>query len=286
MDMEKIMNPSKFYGASKIGFNLDDNPVFRRVRNTLVSYAMPTTLFDRNLKTLEMRKDNTKGSTFGEVLGSYDPKRNKILEPSDSRDLIHEVFHMASNRKDDSQNMGVLEYNFGASVNEGITELFSYLSTLNENNPDDKYEIRYPIEKLFAEFLGSMYGFKIFKHHFNCEPRKFMDEFGEDKDRVQVLISELDKLTRAKNDFINMKEIDYNEMANSFINAFGGFIDLAISKNPSYGNAYFELIRGMLRQKIESVDSFKTMMELSDFGNIDNIVDVIGEHCFGEVSKL
>ena len=286
MDMEKIMNPGKFFGATQIGYKLEDNPAFGVVRNTLVSYGMPTTLFDKNLRHLEMRKDNSKGNTLGEVLGSYDPKRNKILEPSDSRDLIHEVFHMASNNPDETQNMGVLNYGFGVSLNEGITDLFSYFSTLQEENPESKYEIRYPVEKLFAEFLGSMYGFKIFRDHFNCNPKKFMDEFGEDKDRVQVLITELDKITQAKNNIINMKEVDYNEMANAFINAFGGFIDLAISKNPSSGNIYFELIRSMLRQRIESVESFKAMMELSDYGNMDNIMDVVGNHCFGESAKL
>ena len=114
----------------------------------------------------------------------------------------------------------------------------------------------------------------------------FMNEFGVDKDRVSVIISELDTYTRLKNDFINLKEIDFNELASAFVNAMGGFIDLASSKNPAYGNIYFELIRSMLRQPYESVESTKKLLEISDFGSIDNILDVIASHSFGESSHL
>ena len=287
MELDMLLNPGKYFTKGRIGYKIEDNPAFDRVRKTLVAYNMPTKLFDENLSKLEMVEDHGSktGQTFGFVLGSYDAKRNKIIAPEDNKDLIHEVFHMASNRKDESANMGVLEYGRGQSLNEGITDMFSYFSTLYEDE-ENKYEVRYPVEKLMSEFLGSLYGMKIFKHQFDCDPKGFMNEFGVDKDRVSVIISELDTYTRRKNDFINLKEIDFNELASAFVNAMGGFIDLASSKNPAYGNIYFELIRSMLRQPYESVESTKKLLEISDFGSIDNILDVIASHSFGESSHL
>lgn len=285
MDIDMLINPSKYFMKGQIGYKIDDNPVFDRVRKTLVAYNMPTKLFDKNLAKLEMVKDHAKGNTFGYVLGSYDAKKNKIIAPEDDKDLIHEVFHMASNEYDGSSNMGVMEYGRGQSINEGITDMFSYFSTLYEDK-DYKYEVRYPVEKLMAEFLGSLYGMKIFKHQFTCNPKGFMNEFGEDKDRVSVIINELDTYTRLKNDFINLKEIDFNEFASSFINAMGGFLDLASSKNPAYGNIYYELIRSMLRQPYESVEVTKRLLEISDFRSIDNILDVLETHSFGESTHL
>lgn len=287
MDMEMIKNPSKFFSTEKKGYTLSDNPIFEIVRNTLVTYNMPTKLFDKNLSTLIMSDNKpTVSTTFGEVLGSYNAKTNKIIKPNDNKDLIHEVFHMASNKQDGTESMGVLSNGFSSSLNEGITDMFSSFTTLYEDNPEYKYEVRYPVEKLMAEFLGSMYGIKIFKHHFNGDSEGFYKSFDGDKDRIIAIVSELDKFKQFKDNLINVNEVDYNVFANSFINSFTNFINLAMSKNPVNGNMYFELIRNMMRKDIESVDTVKALFGLSDFKSYEAVIDVIEENCFGKSTTL
>ena len=289
MDMDMIMNPGKYFNKGNVGYRLKDNPLFSVVRTTITKYNMLPILFDENLRTLRIQKDTAKESfgesMVGEVLGSYDPKRNSIVEPTDKNDLIHELFHMASNdslKKD----MGVIVDGFGESINEGITDMFSSFATLDEKRDEDKYEVRYPFEKLMAEFLGSLYGIRIFNNYFTNNGNRFYESFGVDTEKVKTIIGNLDRFTKAKNSFFDIKVMDFNEFTSSFIDTFNSFVDLVKDKKESYPNMYYQLLISMLNQNNEAVNVIKEIIKSSDYKNINNVLDVISNHAFNKEATL
>ena len=45
MELDMLLNPGKYFTKGRIGYKIEDNPAFDRVRKTLVAYNMPTKLF-------------------------------------------------------------------------------------------------------------------------------------------------------------------------------------------------------------------------------------------------
>lgn len=169
-DLFEVFNQIYRTDLEKKGYTVDSMPQIRKVSETLKKYEMPTSLFNENLKTLVIRKS---ASLDKNVEATYIPKYNRITI-SDDKYLSHELFHMASSDGSSTTGVSYISNNgqiVGYGLKEGITEMFCAL-----NDPD--YETLYPCEKFVAETLCYIYGFNIFKSHFDNDPQGFLLQTG------------------------------------------------------------------------------------------------------------
>ncbi len=214
----------------KFGYNVDDKLEFKVVRNYIVNNGYSPRLFDHHLESLVIDKEMNKKVTSKFV--DYDPVMNKINGTSKGYRLVHELFHMASNN-DENINVGVRNgFDFGNSLNEGITDFLTQSVCLD-------YDVRYIYEVLFLEAISYMYPSTIkerMKCYFEGESAKYFDAFGEDRKIVVDAVSELDLFTKKKShnsrSLVTGEELyPIDEITDHLTNAFSIIINRAKELN-------------------------------------------------------
>ena len=219
-----IKNMYKMMGL-QAGYKLDDKKEFEIVRKTLILNGLPCENFDRNLERLVIEKSN---------IFDYVPSLCKIHVVPGYDNLVHELFHMASDR-DNSGNLGSMYHRgIGCSLNEGITDYMS-------NKALADYNMFYIFEAFYYKMLAKMYGGeKILVSHFNGNVDGVYDTFGDEKRLILDTTSELDKYTRsAVNSSDAFDRQEYNNMQisyDSLVNAFSELFNIySYNKDKSYG---------------------------------------------------
>lgn len=287
MDLSKITNLRANYSKSKVGYQLDDKKEFSIVRNTLVNLNMPTENFDLNLSNLVIESDSYTSGT------SYNSKKDLITNPENSYDFIHELFHMASNNAKKESIGSIINIKgkrVGDSLNEGITDLFTYYG-------DNNYKQKYPIESFVASVLGDLYGKEIFINHFNGDSEKLYNCFGEDKTDVLEMILNLDEFTLSNiefqdsismigSGFVEKRKYNPDNLSDSFVDSMMLLFRLVSSKDEKLSKKYFDILNSEFNKDNETINFLKSAFEMSSYENYDEVLNYIKEEIFEEEMKL
>lgn len=192
--MIDINNINSFISGlgQKKGYKKDELPEIKAVYDFLIKNGLPTENFLAKLDTLILRK---LGETEKQNLtaGGYKESTNTITYYEDI-DLIHELFHMASTGKANS-NSGITRINFNSKGNdtkinrgldEGITDMFASMV-----NP--KVPCGYPFEKMCADFLRNLFGIQVFNGYFENKYSNFVNAFPQEfQDNIREITRKLD----------------------------------------------------------------------------------------------
>lgn len=277
MDLSKITNIRGSYGNYKSGYKLNDKKEFSKVRSLLSIFNLPTNNFDRNLESLIILEDKTTGS-------SYDIKRNQINNSGNENDFIHELFHMASFNKESGTFGSVnMSNHFGESLNEGITDLFTYLV-------DEKYEVKYPIEVYVASVLNDFYGNSFIDSHFKGDIKGVYDSFKGDKDSIIEVVSNMDEYT--KNNIVLMDTLynidsgvnknSYNPdlLCDSLVDAISALLRVISEYDKDDALKYFNLFRMEFNSGSDAIKSLKSIISTSSYNSYEELINYIKEEVF------
>ena len=278
IDITNITGSLSKMGANinnKKGYNLDDKEEFKIVNDTLSRFGIDTSLFINNLKTLIIKSETASHLIDNDSIvshGSYNPLTNEIMLVDESA-LIHELFHMASNKLDYTNNLGVLFHKNGRevckSLNEGITDLFTSMSI-------NGYECKYPLESLFASFLSEIYGNEIFVYHFKQNPSQVYKLFKEDIQKVAMIIVKLDEYT-------NSFDVNIGLIPQKFIDFCTLYLKFMYEKDENMAISHFERIKNTFT--LENENAKKISQIISQKININEVFDKIKDDVFGKAMK-
>ena len=278
MDLSNITNLRAKYGNYKIGYKLSERKEFSKVRNFLSIFGMSTKNFDKNLESLIIEENKNTGSAF-------DVKRNQINNSGNENDLIHELFHMASFNKDNNTFGSVsLNNHFGESLNEGITDLFTYLV-------DEKYEVKYPMEVYVTSVLNDFYGNEFIDFHFKGDTKGLYESFIDDKEDVIDIVSNLDEYT--KNNIVlmdclynfgsgNIDKNTYNPdlLCDSLVDSVSGLLRLINEYDSEKALGYYNLFRMEFNCKSDAIESLKSIISTSSYNSYSELLNYIKEEVF------
>ena len=278
---DRITNIGKFYGK-KVGYNIDEMPEFKTVRDSIIRYGMNPNNFDKNLKDLYI---NTSTETSIGVNGNYNARTNSMHKPVKSNDFVHELFHMASNNKDtNNERMGVLQKNnvgmtTGQGFNEGITDYFTHLTC-----PD--YEPNYPFEEKIISVISEVYGLKPFNNYFNCDPDNFYKSFGSDLPFIMEISKQCDIYNKGLNEYIGLlqkgdiqlmlKDVDKvcNKMFNGIVSACTKLFELLELKGID-SSKYLDEFKELFNSNNNNIVSLRGMVENTSYETIDGVFEAI-----------
>ena len=166
----------------KTGYDLKDKSEFSTVRKILVDFGLSTVNFDNNLKTLIIDESS---KSIG-----YNPKSNTIYGIKKGVELIHELFHMSSNKNNgDSSHGAYSSKGYGKSLNEGFVDYLTFIT----NNAN--YRSVYSVEESYADFLKELYGDELLQKFIEGDVNNFYNSFGNDRSEVVLLTKLLDVFT-------------------------------------------------------------------------------------------
>ena len=277
--LDKAMNLRAAYTHQKRGYRLEERKEFSIVRGVLSKLGLPTANFDKNLSTLLINEDYNDPYSTGNnamIAGTYNARTNILNLPENEEDTIHELFHMASNDLDNKETLDgckikTLGSTFGTSFNEGIADYFTSLAVSN-------YTFRYPYEALIVKYIAKVYGYDIFREHFNGNAQAFYDAFKNDKPFILSLGVLLDKFHEISQKCIlsgnplSFKE-NADEASEAFISAMGGFLTLLQLKNIDETEFLDELRALMNTQNSEYITAINSFFELRSRNHgIDNVL--------------
>ncbi len=283
MDLSKITDIRSFYKKDNTDSTMNIKKEIDLVRQTLLKHNLSTTNFDNNISSFRIENDSLSNAS-----GSYDYKRNQVVNASSGYDLVHEIFHMASNDRSKNNEGGSIikihNTSVGFSLNEGITDYFTYLSS------DNKYEIKYPIEVFVLNLLRRVYGDKIFEFHFLNEGEKVFELFGDKKDEIIDYLTILDKFTLSSvklSDSIanigsgRVSVNNINEMCDNLMESVEGIIRCLSNEDKNIEKEYFEEFKSLFNSSNESIRSLKEIIKLSnDYKDIDTLLSYMDEDIF------
>ena len=254
------------------GFKVSDKDEFKMVLDTLNKYNMPTNNFNNNLSSLAIRNISEEPNESMIVTeGSYDALNNTINYLGTFEDLIHELFHMSSNKIDSTRNMGMMfEKNgrrIGISINEGITDLFTSYTVKN-------YDFKYPIEALFVQLLSEVYSDSLFKYHFLEKPRAFYDCFKEDMQSMSQIIVKLDDFSSSIGGNVHMSR-------EKFIDFCTSYLELMYKKGELIVKDHFDRFKSMFINGKGNIERIKSMFNV----DINEMFDSIYENCLGSTRR-
>lgn len=188
--MVDLSNPNDFIKKLKQqhynpGYKVDDMPQIRAVYDFLEANNYNRDNFMLQLQNLILIKQKNNDNTAA----GYNPKTNTITY-YDERDLIHELFHVASTQNDGHAS-GISKYDGGIKINygldEGITDMFAEMT-------DSSVPCGYPFEKMCAEMLRGLFGPQIFDAYFENSYKHFIDGFPKElHESIDDLITYLDE---------------------------------------------------------------------------------------------
>lgn len=275
IDLDLIKNPRGYYAKQKKGYSLNEKKEFSIVRETLIRYGLPVKLFDKNLESLVIDEGKEQKKSIG-----YNDTKNMIFGVTSGFDLVHELFHMASKGEDSFGSiMKIKGKNIGQSINEGITDYLTYLSS------DNKYEIMYPIEVFVAQYLIQYYGREFLDYHFSSDTNNIYKLFGEDREEIISMLQSLDKFTMHKTEVIDNMNMDNIENLNNMVEVMFNDLILSISKllniisksSIDEMNKCFENFKRIFKRKSKA-NGFFNIISISSYRNFDTLFDEISKN--------
>lgn len=290
MDLfEKAMNVRTLYSRNKVGYKLEDRREFKKVKDTLIKYGMPTKNFDSNLSMLEINEDFNKNTIYGKndfIAGGYISNTNVLNPPTKEEDFIHELFHMASNNHSDKESLMGCEIRdvnsiFGESLNEGVADYFTSLSV-------DDYKSRHPVESFFAEYIAKIYGNEIYREFFNGDAIKFYESFKQDEAFIRNFVSFLDNYHRLIQRFYISSESGIiktetaNQISDAFIDCTCEFIRLLQLKKVNEKEFLDKLNEVFMDQENDFVTIINAFFRFSAYKGTENIIYEIREEIVEE----
>ena len=274
MDLSKLTDIRSGFGDFKKGYKVKDKKEFGIVRDTLTKLGLSVTNFDNNLLTLLI--DEGDNSFFP----AYDKKRNQIKNAHPGFELVHELFHLSSRSDKD---MGcVINGNIGVSLNEGITDYLTYLSS------DGKYEIRYVLEALVAKELVNIYGNDLLNKFVLGKPKDFYKTFDSFFDDFVDVLTVLDdytmefvKTSNIINNIANKRvsDFEYNpdDLSYCFNDAIFMFFDFLESIDKKYCEDFYKELETTFNEDNEIVKSIKSIVKESCYKSVDEIFNRVKE---------
>ena len=281
--IDKITNIGKFY-SKPVTHDISEREEFKIVRDALVKYGMNVSFFDKNLPNLYIQPEIEDGSI---VEGSFNARTNSISMPKDKYQAVHELFHMAS-KDAESKNelMGVLQKDSkgnvtGIGFNEGIADYFTHLSC-----PD--YEPSYAFEERIISIISEVYGLKPFNNNFTQNPTGFYNSFGSDILFVTEISKRLDSYNKSVFglfDLISSNNFNHlirdgnrlvNEIFLSVISTCSKLCELLELKGID-SSRYMVEMQQLFESKNNNMEQLRSLVESSDYKNIDNIFNKIKE---------
>ncbi len=282
MDLfDKMQNINKFYRINKKTHSIDEKKEFSKVRSTLAKYNLPTRCFDDNLVNLIINEDYDKSSINGSnpyIAGFYYYKTNTLNMPSNNDDLIHELFHIASNDFEKKDNLLGCEIKsthgkFGTSLNEGIVDYFTLLTS-------DSYKSKYAVESFFASYISKIYGMDIFKEFFNGNAIDFYSSFKQDEVFIRNIVSLLDKYHSKIQSFYNNGKITIeisDSVSDAFIDCVCEFIKLLELKKEDESEFLNSLSSLLSVEDNNYINLINGLFSFSEYKSREKIISVIKE---------
>ena len=182
--------------------------------------------------------------------------------------------------------MGVLQKDrksnvTGIGFNEGIADYFTHLSC-----PD--YEPSYAFEERIISIISEVYGLKPFNNNFTQNPTGFYNSFGSDILFVTEISKRLDSYNKSVFglfDLISSNNFNHlirdgnrlvNEIFLSVISTCSKLCELLELKGID-SSRYMVEMQQLFESKNNNMEQLRSLVESSDYKNIDNIFNKIKE---------